>query len=41
MDKENPHSLVEIEQPNICQIVVLKEGKEVYSDEWSHYKKSD
>lgn len=41
MDKEVLHSLVENEQPNICQIVVLKDGKEVYSDEWNHYKKSD
>jgi len=41
MDKEKLHSLVENEQPNICQIVVLKDEKEVYSDEWNHYKKSD
>ncbi|MEG1470563.1 MAG: serine hydrolase [Anaerovoracaceae bacterium] len=41
MDKEMLHNLVKNEQPNICQIVVLKDGKEVYSDEWNHYKKSD
>ena len=39
MDKKNFHSLVEKEQPNICQIVVLKDGKEVYADEWNDYKK--
>lgn len=36
MDKEMLHNLVKNEQPNICQIVVLKDGKEVYSDEWNH-----
>lgn len=41
MDKKELHSFVEKEQPNICQIVVLKDGEEVYSDEWNDYKKSD
>ena len=41
MDKEKLHRLVQIEQPNICQIVVLKDGKEIYCDEWNNYKKSD
>jgi len=41
MEKEKLHSLVQKEQPNICQIVVLKDGKEIYSDEWNHYKKYD
>lgn len=41
MDKEKLHSLVQKEQPNICQIVVLKDGKEIYSDEWNNYKKRD
>ena len=35
------HSLIEKEQPNICQMVVLKNGTEVYSDEWNGYQKSD
>lgn len=41
MDQENLHSVVQIEQPNICQIVALKNGTEIYSHEWNHYKKSD
>ena len=41
MDKEELHSLIEKEQPNICQIVVLKNGTKVYSDEWNGYQKSD
>lgn len=39
MDKEKLHSVVQKEQPNICQIVALKNGEEIYSDEWNHYKK--
>lgn len=41
MDKEKLHSFVQNEQPNICQIVALKGGEEIYSDEWNHYTKSD
>ncbi|NLU38833.1 MAG: serine hydrolase [Bacteroidales bacterium] len=41
MDKEKLHSLIEKEQPNICQVVIYKDGKEIYSDEWNNYKKSD
>ncbi len=39
MDKEKLHSLIEKEQPNICQVVIYKDGKEIYSDEWNNYKK--
>lgn len=41
MDKEKLHSLIQKEQPNICQMFIYKGGVEVYSDEWNHYKKSD
>lgn len=41
MDKKKLHGFIEKQQPNICQIAVLKDGKEVYSDEWNDYKKSD
>jgi CubicO group peptidase (beta-lactamase class C family) len=41
MNKEELHSLIEEEQPNICQIFVYKAGVEVYSDEWNNYKKRD
>jgi CubicO group peptidase (beta-lactamase class C family) len=41
MDKEKLHSLIEKEQPNICQVFTYKDGNEIYSDEWNNYKKSD
>ena len=41
MDKKMLHDFVEKEEPNICQIVALKDGKEVYADEWNNYKKED
>lgn len=41
MNKEKLHSLIEKEQPNICQIFIYQEGIEVYSDEWNNYKKGD
>ncbi|MDF1616513.1 hypothetical protein [Petrocella sp. FN5] len=41
MNKEKLHSLIEKEQPNICQMFIYQEGIEVYSDEWNNYKKSD
>lgn len=33
--------IVSSECPNICQIFVLKDGREVYSDEWNDYDKDD
>lgn len=41
MDKEKLHSLIEKEQPNICQLFIYRKGIEVYSDEWNNYKKND
>lgn len=41
MNKEELHRLIEEQQPNICQISCYKDGKEVYCDEWNHYKKTD
>lgn len=41
MDKKELHCFIQKEQPNICQIVALKNGAEVYSDEWNQYQKSD
>jgi CubicO group peptidase (beta-lactamase class C family) len=41
MNKEKLHSLIEKEQPNICQVFTFQDGNEVYSDEWNNYKKSD
>ena len=28
-------------QPNICQISVLQNGREVWSEEWNRYNKTD
>jgi len=41
MNKNKLHSLIKTEQPNICQMVIYKGGREIYSDEWNNYKKSD
>lgn len=41
MNKEQLHNLINDKQPNICQISCYKDGKEIYSDEWNHYKKED
>jgi len=41
MDKKKLHCLVENEQSNICQIVAIKNGEEIYAEEWNQYKKSD
>jgi CubicO group peptidase (beta-lactamase class C family) len=41
MDKNELHNIVQKEQPNICQIVAMKDGNEVYADEWNGYKKND
>lgn len=41
MNKNALHSLIEKEQPNICQMAIYKDGAEIFSDEWNNYKKSD
>ena len=41
MNKEELHSFIAEQQPNICQIAAYKDGLEVYSDEWNNYKKDD
>lgn len=41
MDREKPHRYISEKQPNICQISVLHDGQEIYSDEWHGYKKTD
>ena len=41
MDKEKLHRYISEKQPNICQISVLHDGQEIYSDEWHGYKKTD
>lgn len=41
MNKEELHKFIEEQQPNICQISCYKDSKEVYSDVWNNYKKTD
>ena len=41
MNKEELHNIVEEQQPNICQIVAIKNNKIVYSDTWNNYKTTD
>ena len=41
MDRKDLVSYVGEKEPNICQIVVLKDGEEVFSNEWNGYKKTD
>lgn len=41
MNKQDLHTFIKEQQPNICQISCYKNGKEVYSDEWNNYKKTD
>lgn len=41
MNKEALHKLVAEKAPTVCQIVVCKNGEEIFSDEWLDYKKTD
>ena len=41
MNTNELKDLIEKTQPNICQIVVLKDGREVFSGEWNGYKRDD
>ena len=41
MDIKDIGAYVSEKEPNICQICVLKDGKEIFSEEWNGYKKTD
>lgn len=41
MTKEELHKMIEQDQPNICQIEAIHDGKTVYSDTWNNYKSDD
>lgn len=41
MNSDYIHSYVEENKPNICQIVVRKNGEEMYADEWNGYQRDD
>lgn len=41
MNREELHSIIADGQPNICQIVAIKDEEKVYSDTWNNYKEKD
>lgn len=41
MNQTKLHSLIAEKQTNICQIVVVRDGKTIYSDEWHYYSPND
>ena len=36
-----PVTYVREKEPNICQVCVWKDGKEIFSEEWNGYRKTD
>ena len=41
MNRQELHDFITRQQPNICQMVAVKDGETVYSDTWNDYKKDD
>lgn len=41
MNKEELHNIVAEQQPNICQIVAMRNNEVVYNDTWNNYKATD
>ena len=41
MELEELYAYIQQTQPNICQISVLQNGQEAWSEEWNGYKKTD
>lgn len=41
MNKEELHNIIEEQQPNICQIVAIKNNEIIYNDTWNNYKTTD
>ena len=41
MHSHDIETLVREKEPNICQISVWKDGREIYSGEWNGYRKKD
>ena len=41
MTREELKAYIGEKEPNICQISVLKDGKEIYSGEWNGYRRTD
>ena len=41
MDQKELYRHIQENQPNICQISILRNGKEIYSAEWNGYQRTD
>ena len=41
MNKTELHNFIAKQQPNICQVVAIRDGEEVYRDTWNDYKDED
>ncbi len=41
MNRDELHRLIAQQQPNICQIVAIKDGEIVYQNNWNGYKNDD
>ena len=41
MTREALHALIELRQPNICQVAGICGGEMIYSDTWNHYRPND
>lgn len=41
MEPNELKELIAKTQPNICQIVVMRDGKEIFAGEWNGYKRND
>ena len=41
MNKKDIGSYIRENEPNICQICIWKDGREIFSEEWNGYKKTD
>lgn len=41
MDHKELYRHIQESQPNICQISILQNGREIYSDQWNGYKRND
>lgn len=41
MNQKELYRYIEENQPNICQISILQNGREIYSEQWNGYKRND
>ena len=41
MDQKELSRYIQENQPNICQISIMQNGREIYSEEWNGYQRND